>query len=193
MAGNYLYRIDPASYAVSRTGPYSGILGPYAVDRRSRYVANDVTGLWGMQVADLETGQIATAELPEHPNDSPGLMHGIGWAPDEREVWQSSNWQDPHVYVWDMHNPMAPVLKQTLALRSGRGTHWLTFTIKGDYVYVSPTKNSEDGTEIFDGRTHASVGVIGSSEDMLEVDFENGKVKRVGDQYGIGRRTEPAH
>jgi outer membrane protein assembly factor BamB len=27
-SGNYLYRIDPRSYAVSRIGPYGGILGP---------------------------------------------------------------------------------------------------------------------------------------------------------------------
>jgi len=191
-SGNYLYRIDPSSYAVTRTGPYSGILGPYAVDSTSRYVVNDVTGLWGMQIADLDTGRIATAELAEHPNDSPGLMHGIGWTPNESEVWQSSNWRDPHVYIWDMRDPMAPVLKQTLALRSSHGSHWLTFTIKGDYAYVAPNRNSDDETEIFDTGTHASVGVIGSSEDMLEIDFEDGKAKRVGDQYGLGRRKDPA-
>jgi hypothetical protein len=145
-----------------------------------------------MQIADLQTGRIVTAEPAEHPDGSPGLMHGIGWTPDEGEVWQSSNWQDPHVYVWNMRDPMAPVLKQTLALRSGRGSHWLTFTIKGDYAYVAPNKNSDDGTEIFDARTRASVGVIGSSEEMLEIDFVNGKLERVADQYGIGRRTDGA-
>ncbi len=46
-SGNYLYRIDPRSYAVSRVGPYSGILGPYAVDSASRFVVNDVTNLMG--------------------------------------------------------------------------------------------------------------------------------------------------
>src|SRR5437763_4119176 len=45
-SGNYLYRIDPKSYAISQIGPYAGILGPYSVDSASRYVANDVTGLW---------------------------------------------------------------------------------------------------------------------------------------------------
>jgi hypothetical protein len=115
-------------------------------------------------------------------------LHGIGWTPDETEVWQSSSWSDPHVYVWDMRDPMAPALKQRLALRNGRGSHWLTFSIKGDFGYVAPNKNSADGTEIFDPRTHASVGVIGSSEDLLEIDFVNGKISQVGDQYGIGRR-----
>ena len=187
-SGHYLYRIDPASYAVSKTGPYAGILGPYAVDGRSRYVANEVIGLWGLQVAELATGRIVTAELPEHPQGSPGLMHGIGWTPDEREVWQSSTWQDPHVYVWDMREPMAPALKQALPLRSGHGSHWLTFTIKGDFAYVAPNKHGADPTEIFDAKTHASVATIGSSEDMLEIDFADGKPVRAGDQYGIGRK-----
>src|SRR6476646_7855488 len=73
-------------------------------------------------------------------------------------------------------------------LRSGHGSHWLTFDIKGDYGYVAPEKNSEDGTEIFNVLTHTSGGVIGSSEDMLEVDFAGGRISRMGDQYGIGRR-----
>ena len=45
-SGNYLYLIDPKSYAVSRVGPYSGILGPYAVDSSSNYVVNNVMNLW---------------------------------------------------------------------------------------------------------------------------------------------------
>jgi hypothetical protein len=60
--------------------------------------------------------------------------------------------------------------------------------LAGDYGYVSPNKNSADGAEIFDVRTHASVGMIGSSEDLLEIDFAGGKITQVGDQYGIGRR-----
>ena len=187
-SGNYLYLIDPNSYAVSRVGPYSGILGPYAVDGSSSYVVNNVTNLWGMQVADLKTGRIITASLPDHPPGAAGLLHGIGWKPDQSEVWENSSWNDPHVYVWAMENPMAPVLKQTLTLKSGRGSHWLTFDINGDYGYVAPSKNSSDGTEIFNAHTHASIGLIDSTEDMIGIEFADGKISRVGDQYGIGRR-----
>ena len=187
-SGNYLYLIDPRNYAVSRIGPYSGILGPYAVDSASNYAVNNVMNLWGMQVANLKTGEIITASLPDHPPGDARLLHGIGWSPDQNEVWESSSWSDPHVYVWDMGDPMAPALKQAFTLKSGRGSHWLTFDIKGDYGYVAPTKNSSDGTEIFNARTHTSIGLIGSSEDMIEIDFADGKISRVGDQYGIGRR-----
>ena len=187
-SGNYLYLVDPRSYAVSRIGPYSGILGPYAADSTSNYTVNNVSNLWGMQVADLKRSQIVTATVPDHPPGDAGLLHGIGWTPDQAEVWQNSSASDPHVYIWDMTNPMTPVFKERLTLRSGRGSHWVTFDTKGDYGYVAPNKNSADGTEIFSVRTHTSVGVIGSSEDMLEIDFANGKISQVGDQYGIGRR-----
>jgi hypothetical protein len=190
-SGAYLYMIDPNSYAVSRIGPYSGVLGPYAVGGTSRYAVNNVRNLWGMQVADLKTGQIVTATIPDPPPSDPGLLHGIGWTPDETEVWQNGSGNDPHVYIWDMRNPMVPVFKERLTLRSGRGSHWLTFDITGDYAYIAPGKNSDDGTEVFDVRTRSSVGVIGSSEDMLEIDFADGKISRVGDQYGIGRRENP--
>jgi len=187
-SGKYLYLIDPKSYAVSRVGPYSGILGPYAVDSTSNYVVNNVMHLWGMQVINLKTGQIITASLPDHPPGDPGLLHGIGWTPDQKEVWESSSGNDPHVHVWAMDNPMAPVLKQTLTLKSGRGSHWLTFDATGDHGYVAPGKSSSDGTEIFDPHTHSSLGVIGSTEDMIAIEFVDGKISRVGDQFGIGRR-----
>jgi hypothetical protein len=187
-SGRYLYLIDPGSYAVSRIGPYSGILGPYAIDSTGDYVVNNVKDLWGMQVGGLKTGQIITATIPDHPPGEAGLLHGIGWTPDQTEVWESGSWNDPHVYIWNMRDPMAPVLTERLTLRNGRGSHWLTFDIKGDYAYVAPRKNSDDGTEIFDARTHRSIGIIASSEDMLEIDFSGGKISGVGDQYGIGRR-----
>lgn len=187
-SGRYLYSIDPRSWRASRNGPFADIVGPYAVDSASRHVAVNVTNLWGMQVADLATGHIVTARIPDPPPRSVGLLHGIGWTPDQSEVWQSSAATDGHVYVWDMRDPTRPVLKRRLPLRSGHGAHWLTFTIAGDYAYVAPRKNTADGTEVFDARNHVSVGVIHSSEDMLEIDFVNGRVSRVGDQYGIGRR-----
>jgi hypothetical protein len=186
-SGKYLYLIDPRSYRVSRIGPYAGILGPYAVDGMSRYVVNNVTGLWGMQVAELKSGRIVTASLAEHPRGEPGLLHGIGWAPDEREVWQSSSADDPHVYVWSMRDPMAPILAERVSMKSRRGAHWITFDIEGNYAYVAPNKSSDDPTEIFDAHTHRSLGVIGSTEDMIEIDFADSNVSRVGDQYGVGR------
>jgi len=187
-SGNYLYIIDPSSYAVSRVGPYSNVLGPYAVDGASRYVVNNVVQLWGMQVADLRNGKIVTATAPNHPPGDPGLLHGIGWTPDESEVWQTGG--DGEEYVWDMRDPMSPQFKRSLKLQNRDSAHWVTFSINGDFGYVAPVKNTDGPTEIFSVATHMPAGAIGSSEDMIEIDFADGKIVRVGDQYGIGRRPK---
>ena len=185
-SGKYLYLIDPGTYAMLRVGPFAGTLGPYAVDSLSHYVVGNVARVWGMQVADLKTGRIISAKIPGHP---PGhyVGHGIGWTPDQREVWETGGDRDPHVYVWNMNDPMAPVLKQQLTLRSGRPGHWVTFDIRGDYAYIGPNDTS-NGTEIFSVATHTSVGMIEASEEMLEVDISNGRISQIGDQFGIGRR-----
>ena len=60
------------TYAVSRIGPYSRILGPNALDGLSRYAVNNVTNLWGMQVASLKTGEIVTATIPDHKGSDRG-------------------------------------------------------------------------------------------------------------------------
>jgi hypothetical protein len=62
--------IDAHTYAVSRIGSYSGILGPYALDGLRRYA---VKTTWGMQVANLKRGEIVTAAIPGNKGDlSPG-------------------------------------------------------------------------------------------------------------------------
>jgi hypothetical protein len=120
-SGAYLYMIDPQSYAVSRSGPYADVLGPYAADGASRYVVHNVSHLWGMQVGDLQTGRIVTASLSEHPDGDPELLHGIGWTPDEREVWLVGAAWDPVVYVWDNSgSDGAPAAAETAAAERSR-------------------------------------------------------------------------
>lgn len=185
-SGRFLYKIDPRSYAVSRVGPFSDILGPYAIDSASRYVVANVTHLWGMQVADLKTGKIITARPPTHPSRDSELLHGIGWTPDETEVWETG--PKGEIYVFDMRKPMSPRFKQFVKLSSVHRAHWITFSIKGDFAYIALTKNTDDKTEVVSVSTHRPVGAIGSSEDMLEIDFKDGRIVQVGDQFGIGRK-----
>ena len=182
---NYLYMIDPSNYHITLVGSFSSFLGPFSVDGASAYAVANVNNVNGMQVANLVTGEIVTALLPSgYPG---GLFHGIGWTPDQSEVWQSTG-ASPNIAIWDMSNPMAPRFKMWMPMRSPSGSHWLTFSIAGDYGYVAPQRGSTDPTEIFNVFTHQSVGFIASTEEMLEVDFTNGVISAVGDQYGIGRK-----
>jgi hypothetical protein len=44
--------------------------------------------------------------------------------------------------------------------------------------------------QMFRARDHKSAGEIASSQDLIEIDFVDGKVSGVGDQYGIGRSLQ---
>ncbi len=140
-SGKYLYLIDPQSYAISRIGPYAGILGPYAVDGMSRYVVNNVTGLWGMQVAELKSGRIITANCGASARRARAA--GRDWvnARRARGVAEQQRGRSAH-YVWGMRDPMSPVLVERISMKSRRGAHWLTFNIGGNYAYVAPNKST---------------------------------------------------
>jgi uncharacterized protein YgiM (DUF1202 family) len=185
---NYFYKINPATLAVTKIGPFSSFLGPFSVDSTSDYAVTNVNNLYGMQVANIKTGQVTTAIFPIHISNQGGLFHGIGWTPDQTEVWESVGGGSADIGIWNMTNPMAPKFVMFMPIASS-GSHWLTFSINGDYGYISPNKNSSTPTEIFNVKTHTSVGKIASSEELFEVDFgSNGTIVQVGDQYGIGRK-----
>jgi hypothetical protein len=73
----------------------------------------------------------------------------------------------------------------TIPLQDMRG--WITFSIDGKYAYPS-------SAEVIDVRTRKIITTLQDefynnveSEKMVEIDFENNKAARAGDQFGIGK------
>jgi DNA-binding beta-propeller fold protein YncE len=158
----------------------SGELAPFSVDGKGRRVVNDVVGYDGFQLADLTTGQV-TASVPLASGTE---GHGIAWTPNEREVWVNDGKANV-VHVFDMA-AIPPKETRQVAV-SNKSPHWLTFSIDGHYAYVAGPKNMEQKTDVVDAKTYELVGALSPSEDLLEVDFANGVVSAVGNQFGIGR------
>ena len=52
---------------------------------------------------------------------------------------------------------------------------------------LRPAKTAMMGQRYLTSAHIYLLDLIGSSEDMIEIDFTDGKISRVGDQYGIGR------
>jgi hypothetical protein len=64
---------------------------------------------------------------------------------------------------------------------------WITFSLDGKYAYPS-------SGEVIDVKTRKILTTLKdefnnsvASEKMVEVDFEDGKAAKAGDQFGIGR------
>jgi hypothetical protein len=120
--------------------------------------------------------------------DATGFSHGVGMTPDEKEVWLT----DPRgkkLHVFDA-TVMPPKYVQPVDVSAS--THgWVTFDLKGRFAYpdtgdVIDTKTRKTVAEWKDDRG----GRIRSSK-FIEVHLKDGKVVRIGDQFGIGRAATP--
>jgi YVTN family beta-propeller protein len=188
-SSNLVSVVDTTSDSVVGTiGPFAGIGGPFTITGRETRVYANVFGVNGFQVGDGARGSLlATVSIPGERAVAGQLdQHGIALDPREDEVWVTDGvGGKPLVHVFDVTaTPPAP--KHDVTVDYG-GPHWITFSIAGDYAYVAGPKLGDQGTDVVDARTYAKVATIGPSEDLLEVDWKNGKVVAVGSQFGVGR------
>ena len=159
-----------------------GLLGPFAINGAGTRIVNDVYGYSGFVEADVASGHVI-ASVP-FASTSASQGHGIAWTPNEREVWVNDG-SSPSVHVFDM--TARPSTESHLVTVTNPGPHWVTFSIDGRFAYVAGRKGAGDPTDVIDTRTYERVAALGSSEDLLEVDFVEGAVTDVGNQFGIGR------
>ena len=184
-ATSEMYVADTATNRViSTVAGYccGGVLGPFSINGTGTRVVNDVNGYFGFALADVPSGHVI-ASVP-FVGTSGSTGHGIAWTPDEREVWANDG-GNPFVHVFDI-TVMPP--RQTHLVRvTNASPHWITFSIDGRLAYVAGRKGAEEPTDIIDTRTYQRVGALGPSEDLLEIDFGNGFVSAMGNQFGVGR------
>jgi hypothetical protein len=191
-SSEYIAVIDTGTETIlKQIGPFAGIGGPYTINGNQTRLYGNFFGVNGFQIGDITTGQVVgTAEIagqtsvPRHLN-----QHGIGLRPDETEVWVNDGvGGQPFIHVFDV-TVSPPQQIQNVRL-SYTNPHWVTFTIKGDFAYPAGPKLGGRNTDVIATRTYERVASIGPSEDLLEVDVEQGRIVRVGNQFGVGRVTK---
>jgi DNA-binding beta-propeller fold protein YncE len=143
----------------------------------------------GVDVADLTTGKvlgrILTEGQPIHRR-----THGAGLTPDEKELWISDQAGNT-VYVFD--NTVWP-LKQLDKIGVKKGGHgWVAFSVDGRYAYTA-------STEVIDVKSRKIAAIFKDekgkpvcSSKFVEVQIDDGKVVRAGDQFGVGRLIQGAN
>ncbi|MCG8526477.1 MAG: hypothetical protein MI748_08865 [Opitutales bacterium] len=139
----------------------------------------------GFDVVDLVKGnKLHTIGYGDEPPAR--RTHGVGLTPDESEVWISDQHEN-QLIVYD-NTVMPPVFKQEIPLSRG-GHGWITFSIDRRFAWchtpdvidpktkeVVATLMTEDGTPI-------------ASSKFFEAHFKDGKLIRVGNQFGLGMKT----
>jgi hypothetical protein len=182
---------DPHRDAVVRTvGPFGNSIRPFTVNASGSRCFVNVNELLGFEVGDLSTGAFLHRVVVKgfRPGDVKRHgcpSHGVGLTPDERELWLCDG-HNARIHVFDATRD-PPVQTGSIAVRDQPG--WISFSIDGRRAYPSTG-------EVFDTESKARVAALTDetgravgSEKLLEVVFENGRVARVGNQFGVGGET----
>jgi hypothetical protein len=130
----------------------------------------------GFDVVDLETGKKIKHRT-----------HGAGMNPGETELWISDQ-KGKKLFIFDLtQSPPAP--KGHVDLSTG-GHGWVTFSLDGAYAYCHTP-------DVFDAKTKKIVASLKgpdgkpfASSKFIEVQFTDGKVSKIGNEFGLGRVNE---
>ena len=187
IASPWLYVADTKTHTlVNKIGPFANYIRPFTINGKETLVYVTVDSLLGFEVGDLTTGKKLAHVTVEGWNMGPVRRHstpshGIGLSPDEKEIWLSDG-HNMRVHVFSADSPYQQLT--TLPVQDMPG--WINFSIDGKYVYPS-------SGEVIDRKTRKIITILQdefhnnvASEKMLEIDFEDGKAIKAGDQFGIG-------
>ena len=183
-----LHVADTKTHTVAqKIGPFSAGIRPFTINSNESLVFVNVNDLLGFEVGDLKTGvKLASVKVlgwdkgPVRRHGNPS--HGIGLTPDEKEIWVS----DGHNMRMHVFSGEAPYQRlTTIPLSDMPG--WVTFSMDGLYAYPSSGEVIEVKTrKILTMLQDENYNTV-SSEKMIEIIMNDGKVTKAGDQFGLGR------
>ncbi len=188
IASPWLYVADPNTHTlVQKIGPFANYVRPFTINGKENLTYVTVDSLLGFEVGDLTTGKRLAHVVVEGWNMGPvrrhgNPSHGIGLTPDEKEIWLCDG-HNMRMHIFSSQPPYQQL--STIPVQDMPG--WITFSIDGKYAYPSSGEVIEVKTRkillTLQDEFYNSV----QSEKMLEIDFQNNKVIRIGDQFGLGR------
>ena len=184
-----LYVADTKTHTLSHTiGPFGAGIRPFTITSDETRVFVTVNELLGFEVGDLKTREkleritvLGWDKGPVRRHGNPS--HGIGLTPDEKEVWVCDG-HNMRMHIFQAYPPYQQLT--TIALDDMPG--WITFSMDGKYAYPS-------SGEVIDTKTREVITILKddnyntvSSEKMVEIFMQDGKVDKAGDQFGLGRQ-----
>ena len=157
---------------------------PFTIDSRERYAYVCLGAHVGFDVVDLEAGK-AVHRVFAGEEKIPHRTHGVGLTPDETEVWISDQ-RGRKLFIFDA-TQMPPAPKGAVELSQG-GHGWVTFSLDGKYAWSHTP-------DVFDVKTKKLVATLRdetgnpvSGSKAIEVHFKDGKLVRIGHEFGLGRK-----
>jgi DNA-binding beta-propeller fold protein YncE len=174
---------------VSTVGPFDNVIRPFTVNGSSTLVFVNINGLLGFEIGDLRTGKklyrVEVEGFKQGPVKRHGCpSHGIALTHDEKEIWLTDG-ANNCLHIFDA-TVMPPKQGQTIKLRDFPG--WISFSIDGRHAYSSTGDIIDTRTKKIVATLEDEAGHAVQSEKILEIDVDNRKVIRAGNQFGVGEK-----
>lgn len=158
---------------------------PYTVDSRNRIAYVCLGGHVGFDVVDLEKKKVLHRVLAgEKP--IPHRTHGAGLTPDETELWISDQ-EGRKLFIFDA-TKMPPAPKGQVELSQG-GHGWVCFSLDGRYAWSHTPDVFDVKTKKLVATLKDETGKAVSSSKFIEIHFRDGKVVKMGNEFGLGRKS----
>ena len=193
LASPILRVADTKTHEVIReVGPFGNFIRPFTVNGSGTLCFVNVNDLLGFEIGNLTNGKMLhrvevkgyqKGDTKRHGCPS----HGVGLTPDEKELWLTDA-HNSRLHIFDA-TVMPPRQLASVALRDQPG--WITFGVDGRYAYPSTGDVIEVATRAIVAGLKDEKGAAVQSEKMLEVDFQDDRPVRAGDQFGLGRVAGP--
>lgn len=168
----------------------SGVF-PFTVDGRNHYAYACLGKHVGVDVVDLKTGEVpyrVFAHDETRAKTIPHRTHGAALTPNERELWISDQ-EGKKLFIFDATQMPPREVEHVELSRAGHG--WVTFSLDGKYAWCHTP-------DVIDAKTRKVVATLKDEKDapvcgskFIEVQFRDGKVVAMGDQFGLGRVGAP--
>jgi DNA-binding beta-propeller fold protein YncE len=157
---------------------------PYTVNSRNSVAYVCLGKRIGFDVVNLKSGRVLHRVIT---GDQPILnrTHGAALTPDETELWISDQ-KGQRLFIYDA-TKMPPEPRGQVGLSQG-GHGWVCFSLDGRYAWTHTP-------DIFDVKTRKLTATLKdesgnpvSSSKFIEVHFRDGKVVKMGNEFGLGRK-----
>jgi len=190
LKSNLLSVADTKTHTVTSTvGPFMDFIRPFTVNGADSLVYVNTNNLLGFEIGDLKTGKkVAHVEVQGFEKGDVKRhgcpAHGITLTHDEKELWLA-DCHNSAIHVFD--NTVMPP-KQTVSIQARDCVGWLSTSLDGRNVYSSTGEVIDIATKKVVATLTDETGRAVQSEKLLDVVISNGKVVRVGNQFGVGMK-----
>jgi hypothetical protein len=165
----------------------SGVF-PYTITSKNETAFVCLGDHVGFDVVDIKSGTVLHRVFAG-TEPIPHRTHGAGLTPDETELWISDQ-KGKKLFIFDA-TKMPPTPKGHVELSTG-GHGWICFSLDGTFAWCH-------APDVFDVKTKQRVAVLKDEHGkpvqgskFVEVHLKDGKVVRMGNEFGLGRKHASA-